>query len=63
MFLLFANLIFNICNYKYARAVRKYKCLDLLNAHSKGAPEADFCKNPVLPDRWQEEGIYAILSE
>ena len=37
--------------------------LNLLNAYFYGALEADFCKNPVLPHRWQESGIYAILSE
>ena len=63
MFLLFANLMFNICNYKYTRAVWEYKCLNLLNTYLHGAQEADFCKNSVLPHRWQESGIYAILSE
>ena len=55
--------MFNIYKYKRTKVVRKYKCLNLLNAYFHGALEADFCKNPVLPHRWQESGIYAILSE
>ena len=62
-FLGFVNLIFDIHKYKYIKVVWIYKCLNLLNAYFHGAPEADFCKNPVLPHRWQESGIYAILSE
>ena len=62
-FLYFMNLIFNIYEYKRAKVVWKYKCLNLLNAYFHGAQEADFCKNPVLPHRWQESRIYAILSE
>ena len=62
-FLYFANLMFDIYKYKCTKVVQKYKCLNLLNAYFHGALEADFCKNPVLPHRWQESGIYAILSE
>ena len=62
-FLHFADLIFNIYKYKRTKVLRKYKCLNLLNVYFHGALEADFCKNPVLPHRWQESGIYAILSE
>jgi hypothetical protein len=62
-FLHFINLIFDIHKYKHKKSIRKYKCLNLLNAYFHGVQEADFCKNPVLPHRWQESGIYAILSE
>lgn len=62
-FLHFVNLIFNIHKYKYRKSIRKYKCLNLLNASFGDAPKADFCKNSVLPHRWQENGFYAILSE
>lgn len=62
-FLGFANLIFSIYKYKCIKVMWKYKCLNLLNAYFHSAPEADFCKNPVLPHNRQESGIYAILSE
>lgn len=59
----FVNLIFGIYKCKYTKVIQKYKCLNLLNAYSPGAPEADFCKNCILPHWWQEDGFYAILSE
>ena len=62
-FLCFVNLIFGIYRYKCIKVIWKYKCLNLLNAYFHSAPEADFCKNPVLPHNRQESGIYAILSE
>ena len=62
-FLHFVNLMFNIYKYKRTKVVWKYKCLNLLNMYFRCAQEADFCKNPVLPHRRQESGIYAILSE
>ena len=57
------NLTFDIHKYKHRKSIWKYKCLNLLNAYFEDASEADFCKNSVLPHRWQENGIYAILSE
>lgn len=45
----FVNLIFSIYRYKCFKVIWKYKCLNLLNAYSPGAPEADFCKNCILP--------------
>lgn len=45
----FVNLIFGIYKCKYTKVIQKYKCLNLLNAYSPGAPEADFCKNCILP--------------
>lgn len=48
-FLGFVNLTFGIYKYKCVKVIWKYKCLNLLNAYSYGAPEADFCKNCILP--------------
>ena len=48
-FLGFVNLIFSIYKYKCIKVIWKYKCLNLLNAYFHGAPEADFCKNYILP--------------
>ena len=62
-FLGFVNLMFSVYKYKCIKIIWKCKCLNLLNAYFHSAPEADFCKNPVLPHNRQESGIYAILSE
>lgn len=59
----FVNSAFSICEYKSAKSVWEYECVNLLNVYFGGVPEGYFCQNPVLPHRRQEEGIYAILSE
>lgn len=59
----FVNSVFGICKCKSAKSVRGYECVNLLNVYFGGMSEADSCKNPFLPHRRQEEGIYAILSE
>ena len=48
-FLGFVNLIFSIYRCKCVKVIWKYKCLNLLNAYFHGAPEADSCKNCILP--------------